>query len=46
MPRIKLFITLDCGRKLAVDAIYYQRTYLGLLEGRPNREMNDRLEKT
>jgi hypothetical protein len=41
--RMQLFFDLDCGRFVAVDALYYQRTYLSLLEGRPNREMNDRI---
>ena len=40
---MKMFFTLDCGRKVAVDAFYCQRTYLSLLEGRPNREMNERI---
>ena len=40
---MKMFFTLECGRKVAVDAFYYQRTYLSLLEGRPNKEMNDRI---
>ena len=35
---------LDCDwRSVAVQALYYQRTYLSLLEGRANREMNDRI---
>ncbi|MEQ8789871.1 MAG: hypothetical protein RIC55_26490 [Pirellulaceae bacterium] len=40
---MRMFFDLDCGRSVAVDALYYQRTYLSLLEGRPNREMNDRI---
>jgi len=38
-----LFFDLDCGRSVAVEALYFLRTYLGLLEGRPDREMNDRI---
>ena len=40
---MRFFFDLDCGRSVAVDAVYYQRTYLSLIEGRPNREMNDRI---
>jgi hypothetical protein len=42
---MRLFFDLDCGRSVAVEALYYQRTYLSLLEGRPNREMSDRILK-
>jgi hypothetical protein len=38
-----LFLTLDCGREVMLDAFDYSRTYAGLLEGRPNAEMNDRI---
>jgi hypothetical protein len=38
-----MFFNLDCGRSVAVDALYYQRTYLSLLEGLPTQEMNDRI---
>jgi hypothetical protein len=41
----KMTITLDCGLYVEVDALYFQHTYLSLLEGRPNREMNDDLIK-
>src|SRR5262245_41938012 len=37
------FFDLNCGRSVAVQALYYQRTYLSLLEGRPTREVNDRI---
>jgi hypothetical protein len=40
---MRLFFDLDCGRSVAVEALYYQRTYLSLLEGRPNQDMNDRI---
>jgi hypothetical protein len=40
---MQLFFDLDCGRSVAVQALYYQRTYLSLLEGRPDRELNDGL---
>jgi hypothetical protein len=40
---MRMFFKLDCGRSVAVDALYYQRTYLSLLEGRPDREMNERI---
>jgi hypothetical protein len=35
-----MFFTLECGRKVSVDACYFQATYLSLLEGRPNARMN------
>jgi hypothetical protein len=35
-----LFLTLDCGRQVSLDAFDYSRTYAGLLEGRPDAEMN------
>ena len=38
-----LFLTLDCGRKVSVDAIDYGRTYACLLEGRPNADLNARI---
>jgi hypothetical protein len=38
-----MFLTLDCGRKVGVDAFDYSRTYAGLLEGRPNVEFNNRI---
>jgi hypothetical protein len=38
---MQLFFDLDCGRSVAVEALYYQRTYLSLLLGRPDQEMND-----
>lgn len=40
---MRLFFTLDCGRSVAVQALYYHRTYLSLLEGSPDRELNDRI---
>lgn len=36
-------LDLDCGRSVAVDALYYQETYLSLLEGVPNQEINARI---
>src|ERR1700722_15231273 len=38
---MRRYFQLDCGRSVAVDALYFQRTYLSLLEGRPTRELND-----
>jgi hypothetical protein len=38
---MRLFFDLDCGRSVAVEALYYQRTYLSLLLGLPDQEMND-----
>lgn len=38
---MKPFFDLECGRHVVVDAFYYFRTYISLLEGRPNRRMND-----
>jgi hypothetical protein len=38
-----LSLTLDCGRRVTLDAFDYSRTYAGLLEGRPNAEMNARI---
>jgi hypothetical protein len=38
-----LSLTLDCGRQVTLDAFDYKRTYLGLLEGRPDAEMNARI---
>lgn len=38
-----LFLKLDCGRDVALDAFDYARTYAGLTEGRPNAEMNARI---
>jgi hypothetical protein len=35
-----LSLTLDCGRRVTLDACDYARTYAGLLEGRPNAEIN------
>jgi uncharacterized protein (TIGR02996 family) len=34
---------LDCGRRVYVDAFYCHDTYIGLLEGRPNRQMNEEI---
>lgn len=34
-------ITLVSGRPLVLEALHVQQTYLGLLEGRPNAEIND-----
>lgn len=42
---MRYFFELDCGRSVAVEALYFQRTYLSLLEGRPNLEMNDGILK-
>ena len=38
-----LFLTLDCGRKVTLASFDYTRTYAGLLEGRPDTEMNARI---
>jgi hypothetical protein len=38
-----LSMTLDCGRRVTLDAFDYARTYAGLLEGRPNAEINARI---
>ena len=35
-----LFLKLDCGRSVYLDAFDYGRTYAGLFEGRPNGEIN------
>jgi len=40
-----MFFTLDCGQKVMVDAFCFQDTYIGLLEGRPTRVMNDHIIK-
>lgn len=40
---MRMFIELDCGRSVALQALYYQRTYLSLLDGLPNLRLNDRL---
>ena len=42
---MKTFFKLDCGRRVAVDAFYFQHTYLSLLEGRPNRDLNEEIIK-
>ena len=34
---------LDCGRFVTVDAFYSQRTYSGLMLGRPNRQLNEEI---
>ena len=38
-----LSLTLDCGRRVTLDAFEYSRTYAGLLEGLPNAEINSRI---
>jgi hypothetical protein len=38
-----LSLTLDCGRRVMLDAFEYSRTYGGLLEGLPNAEINSRI---
>src|SRR5262249_26774299 len=38
-----MFIKLDCGRSVWVDSFFYTRTYGGLLEGRPNRQLNEQI---
>lgn len=38
-----LFFALDCGRQVWLDGFDYSRTYAGLLEGRPNAELNARI---
>jgi uncharacterized protein (TIGR02996 family) len=37
------FFKLDCGRSVCLDAFYCDRTYGGLLEGRPDRQLNDEI---
>ena len=32
---------LDCGRRVSVDAFYCRDTYIGLLEGLPDRRLNE-----
>ena len=32
---------LNNGRNVYVDALQYSRTYSGLMEGRPNKRIND-----
>ena len=32
---------LNNGRNVYVDALYYDRTYSGLLEGKPTKQVND-----
>ncbi|MCD9014397.1 hypothetical protein [Parachryseolinea silvisoli] len=36
-------IELESGRRVTVDGFVYGRTYGGLLEGRPNRNVNKRI---
>jgi len=36
-----LFLKLDCGRQAALYAFEYKLTYAGLIEGRPNAEVNE-----
>ena len=38
-----LFMTLDCGRQVSLDAFDYSRTYACVLEGRPNADLNLRI---
>lgn len=38
-----LDMTLDCGRRVTLDAFDYSRTYAELLLGCPNAEMNARI---
>ena len=38
-----LSFELDCGRSVYLDSLDYSRTYGGLLEGRPNADMNARI---
>jgi hypothetical protein len=35
-----LHLTLDCGRRVSLDAFHYSRTYASLIEGRPNAGLN------
>src|SRR5262249_34552364 len=35
-----LFLNLDCGRRVSLDALDYSCTYASLLEGRPDAQMN------
>jgi uncharacterized protein (TIGR02996 family) len=37
------FFELDCGRTVAVGTFFCERTYIGLLEGRPHRQLNEEL---
>ena len=35
-----LLLNLDCGRRVSLDELDYSHTYAGLLEGRPDAQMN------
>jgi len=39
---MRLLFDLDCGRSVTVDAFFFLRTYLTMLEGQPNRETNQK----
>jgi hypothetical protein len=38
---MQLFFDLDCGWSVAVEALYYQRTYLSVLDGVPDQRFNE-----
>lgn len=38
-----IFNDLKCGRRVHISHFHYSRTYGGLLEGRPDEEMNNRI---
>jgi hypothetical protein len=40
-----LFMTLDCGRRVYLDAFEYSHTYACLMDGLPNAETNSRIIK-
>jgi hypothetical protein len=41
--RVMSLIKLDCGRSVSVDSFFYTSAYGGLMEGRPNRQLNEQL---
>jgi hypothetical protein len=38
-----LFLKLDCGRQVSVNAFNYSRTYARLMMGRPDAQLNARI---
>jgi len=40
---MRKFFELDCGRSVAVEAVYFGRTYVSLLEGWPDAQMNEEI---
>lgn len=41
--RSVLFLTLDCGRRVVLDAFDYALTYAGTIAGRPNARANAKI---